>query len=278
MDFLDMGGLRKKEEDSRERVERRSPGAKSSERWGAGILRPYGGERLVRGGLGDGDLLGGVLDGEHVGAHFVPLAEHQAVGGEETADFGGVPAEDFFDDGDEDAHGVVAEDGAAGDAGDELGFGDGDGEAVVLVDVHHDGEIGAAVAHVDDVVVADAEGRADFLEDGDFAPAGGGADDGLDLASGVVVLETRAEDVLRGNDAFEGRLDNLLRGGGDNVEMKVVALGKSVENACEKGDVVLEADALAGGNEVVAADAAEFGIVENEIAEFRALLDEVHLG
>jgi len=153
------------------------------------------------GGGGD-EGLGGVLDGEHVGAHFVPLAEDQAVGGEVAADFGGVPLEYVFENGDEDAHGVVAEDGALGDAGNELGFADGDGAAVVLVDVHHDGEIGAAVAHVDDVVVGDAEGGANFLEDGDFAPAGGGANDGIYFAGGFLIAEARAENMVRRDDAF----------------------------------------------------------------------------
>jgi hypothetical protein len=40
---------------------------------------------------------------------------------------------------------------------------------------------------------------------------------------------------------------------------------------------VLQANALAGLDEVLAANAAEIRVVENEIAEFRALLDKVHL-
>src|ERR1700687_5679497 len=219
----------------------------------------------------------GFLDGEHVGAHLVPLPQGEAVGGEEAADFHGVPTQDFFEHRDEDAHSVVAEDGAVGHAGDELDLGNGDGQAVVLIDVHHDREIGTAVAHIDDVVVADAQGRTNFFEDGDFAPARGGADDGIDFSGGFVVTETRAEDVFGRNDALEGGLNDLLGRRGDDVEMDFVALGKIVESARKKGDVVFEADALAGFDQMFAPYAAKFGIVKNQIGELRALLDEVHL-
>ena len=127
------------------------------------------------------------------------------------------------------------------------------------------------------MVVADAEVRAKFFEHGDFAPSGGGAHDGFDFAGGLVVAEARAEDVIGRNDAFERRLDDFLRRGGDDVEMKFVTLRQIVEDAREKCDVVFQADALAGLNEMIAADAAEIRVVENQIAKLRALLDEVHL-
>ena len=40
---------------------------------------------------------------------------------------------------------------------------------------------------------------------------------------------------------------------------------------------MLQPDALAGFDEMVAANAAEFRVMQNQIAEFGALLDEVHL-
>jgi len=171
-------------------------------------------------------VLGGILDGEPVGAHFVPLEQRQAVGSEEAPNACGVPAQNFFEHGDEDAHGVIAEHGALGDAGDELGFRNRDGEAVVLIEVHHDRQIGAAITHIDDLVVADAEVRTELLEHGDFAPAGRGANDGVNFPGGFVVTEASAEDVIRWNDALERGLDNLLRRGGDDVEMELVAIGK----------------------------------------------------
>src|SRR5256885_11823896 len=47
-----------------------------------------------------------------------------------------------------------------GDARDELGLANRDRQAVVLVDVHHHRQVRAAVAHVNDLIVADAELRA----------------------------------------------------------------------------------------------------------------------
>src|SRR5712692_3886105 len=60
--------------------------------------------------------------------------------------------------------------------------------------------------------------------------------------------------------------------------MELVTIGKIVKRAREERDVVLQADALAGFDEVLAADLAEVRVMKNEIAKFRALLDEVHLG
>jgi len=97
------------------------------------------------------------LNGKHVGARFVPFAQCQAARGEETPDLRGIPAENFLEHGHEGAHGVVAKHGAARDAGDELRLGHGDGQAVMLVDVHHHGQVGTAIAHVDDAVGADAQ-------------------------------------------------------------------------------------------------------------------------
>jgi hypothetical protein len=60
--------------------------------------------------------------------------------------------------------------------------------------------------------------------------------------------------------------------------MKLVAIGEIVQSAREERDVMLQSDLLASFNEVLAADLSEVRVMKNEIAEFRALLDEVHLG
>ena len=41
---------------------------------------------------------------------------------------------------------------------------------------------------------------------------------------------------------------------------------------------MLQANALSGFDEVLATYMAEFGVVEDQVAEFGALLDQVHLG
>src|SRR4029077_18268007 len=88
----------------------------------------------------------GGAQGHPVGADAVPFVDQEAARFEEGADLRAVPADDFFEDGDEQGERVVAEHGARGDVGDMLGFGDGDGEAVAGVDVEHYVDIGIAVA------------------------------------------------------------------------------------------------------------------------------------
>ena len=63
---------------------------------------------------------------------------------------------------------------------------------------------------------------AQFLEDRDFAVTGRHADDGLDLAGRRIVAETRAEDVICGDDAFERRLDHFFGRGRDHVEREAM--------------------------------------------------------
>src|SRR5208283_1897128 len=163
----------------------------------------------------------------------------------ETPDLRGIPTQHFFEHGHKDTHGVVAEHRAARDAGDELRLGNGDGQAIVLVDVHHHRQVGTSIAHVDDAVRADAQGRANLFERGDFPPTRGGADDGLNLTGRFVEAESRADDAIGRHDAFQRRLDDLLRRRGDDVERDLVAFGKIFERAREEIDIVLQADALA---------------------------------
>src|SRR5258708_37004823 len=111
--------------------------------------------------------------------------------------------------------------------------------------MHHDGDIGTAVTHVDDLVVADAKVGAKLFEHGDLSPSGGSANDGIDLAGSFVIAEARAEDVIRRNDVREGRLDDLLWRCGDDVEIELVAIGEIVQRTRKEHYVVLPADALA---------------------------------
>ena len=211
--------------------------------------------------------MGGLLYGQKVGAHLVPLAEDETASREEPTDLCGIPVQDIFEHGDQNTHGVFAEHRAARDPGDEFGFGHGDGKPVILVDVHHHREIGAAVAHIDDVIVADAERCAQFLEDGDFAPTGRGADNGVDFAGVGIEAKARAENVIRRDDALERGLDDLLRSGGNDVERKLVAVRKARQGSREQSDVVFEADALTGFDQMLAADATESGVVKDEVRE-----------
>ena len=231
---------------------------------------------MGRGGRGSRSA-GALVDREHVCAHLVPLAEVESALREEPADHRGIPTKHFFENGNENAHGVVAKHGTARDTRDEFVFGHGDGEAVVLVDVHHDRQIGTAVAHINDVVVADAERGAQLLKDGDLSPTRRSANDRIHFTSGFVETEARAEDVIRGNDALKRRLDDLLRRGGNDVERNFVAVAQILERTRKQADVMLQTDALAGFDQVFAADAAEIGVVQDQIGELGTLLHKVNV-
>src|SRR5689334_407875 len=60
--------------------------------------------------------------------------------------------------------------------------------------------------------------------------------------------------------------------------MEFVAFAKAVKRAREECHVVLQADALAGLDEMLAPDAAKIRVMQYEIAQLGALLDEIDLG
>lgn len=204
--------------------------------------------------------------------------DQEAAGLEEGADLRAVPADNFFEDGHEHGERVGAEHGARSDVADMLGLGDGDGEAVARVHVEHDVDVGSAVAGVDDVIRANLQLGLQLVEDGNFAVARGGAEDGVNLA-GRLVAELGAENVIRGDDAFERGVDHFDRSGRKNVKIKIVAFDAVIERLVEQADIVLQANALADLVEMLAADAgAKFGIVQQQVSQFGTLLDEIEFG
>src|SRR4029077_13442467 len=232
--------------------------------------------KLLRDGWGDG--IRSLTNREQVGAHLIPLTKRQSAGGKEAADFHGIPAKHILKHRNEHAHGIVAEYGTASHTGDEFGFRDGNGQTVMLVHVHHYRQVGTAVAHVDDVVVADAEMSAQLYQDSNFAPAGRGSDDGFHFARGFIETESRAVDVLFGNDSFERRLNNFLRRGGNNVERNSEIVGEVVERVREELHVVLQTDALPGLDQVLATNATEIGVMQDEVRKFSTLLNQIDIG
>jgi hypothetical protein len=91
------------------------------------------------------------------------------------------------------------------------------------------------------VIGADFHFGLEFIEEGDFAVAGGGADDGVNF-SGAFVFEFRAVDAIGRQDSFECRLDYFDGGGAENVKIEVLALDAVVENFVEQADIGFEAD------------------------------------
>src|SRR5437867_4476118 len=96
--------------------------------------------------------------------------------------------------------------------------------------MQHHMDVRAAVADVDDAVLADLQFGLQLVEHCDLSVTRGDLKDGLDLPGLGVILKTGAEYVLRRHDVFEGGLDYLYRGRRNHIEMKPVALDPLVED------------------------------------------------
>src|SRR5215471_2292171 len=142
-------------------------------------------------------------DGEPVGANFIPFLDQKASGFESCPNAGGRPAGDILEDRDEETECVVAENGSPRDLGYELGFRDRDSISVAAIDMEHDVDIRAAVADIDDAVLADLEYRLETVEDRDLAISGGHAKDRANFAGCRIVIELSSVDVIGGHNAFE---------------------------------------------------------------------------
>src|SRR6267143_2895803 len=103
----------------------------------------------------------------------------------------------------------------------------------MMVHVHHHWQIRTAVAHVNDLVVADAEQCADLLEYRDFSPTRGSPNDRLHFTGFFLVAEAGTENVVGRNNTFQRGDNNLLRRGGDDVKRKFVVVGEVIESARE---------------------------------------------
>ena len=105
--------------------------------------------------------------------------KNESVRFEERANGWRVPFGDVFEDGNQDAEGIVAQDGPAGDLCDVLVFRHGDRQPAQAVDVQHHVYVRTAIANIDDAVVADEKLVAQALQNGHFAVSGGNSHDGL---------------------------------------------------------------------------------------------------
>src|SRR5262245_5859708 len=184
-------------------------------------------------------------------------------------------ADDLFEHGNQRTQRVFAEDRAFGDGRDIFVFRNGHGESVAAVDVQHDVNVGAAVAHVDDTVGTDLKSRLQFIERRDLAVARRNADDGFDLAGLRMIMEARAEDVVRRYDVFQRRLDHLFRRRRNDEKRKVITFDSIAQYFRQQMDVLLEPDSLTGFDQMLFANAAEFGVVQQQIGELAPLLRKV---
>src|SRR5258708_27932791 len=127
------------------------------------------------------------------------------------------------------------------------------------------------------MVVADAELRANFLEYRDFAPARRSADDGFHFSVAWFVIKLCAMNIFRRHNAFERRLDNFLRCGGNHMEIRFISVRESVQSLREQLYVMLQTNQFAGFNQMFAPNAAKFRIMQNQVGKLRALLHQVDL-
>ena len=81
--------------------------------------------------------------------------------------------------------------------------------------------------------------------------------------------------MLGRDDAFERRLDHLPRRGRDHEEREPVAVDAALEELDQRRNVAAQPDPPAGLLEVLAADAAELGIVADQVGQLPALLHQV---
>ena len=88
-------------------------------------------------------------DGDAIGAGPLPFVQRQAIRLEQRPDLARIPSEHLIENRHHHRERVVAEHRAPGDSRELLVLGDGNREAVAIVDVQHDVHVGTAVADVD---------------------------------------------------------------------------------------------------------------------------------
>src|SRR5207253_6280779 len=143
------------------------------------------------------------------------------------------------------------------------------------VHLHDYVNVGTAVANVDHVVCRNAAMSFELLQPRNFSITGRGPHQALDLTRGFV-LELSAKDMILRHDPLQRRLDHLQRCRREHVKIKVESVNPLVEYLVNLLDVVLEANALAHLEQVVAPDArTELRIVQKKISQLGALLNQV---
>src|SRR4030095_8528219 len=141
--------------------------------------------------------------------------------------------------------------------------------------MQHNVNVGTAVTHIYDAVGTDLKSLLQFVEHRDLAVARRNADDGFDLAGLRMIVEARADDVIRRDDAFERRLNHLFRRRRDDVKRKVITFDPLAQYFRQQTDVLLEPDTLTSFDQMLFANAAEFGIVQQQISKLASLLRKV---
>src|SRR6202163_112541 len=89
--------------------------------------------------------------------------------------------------------------------------------------------------------------------------------DRVNLASGLVVAELCSENVIRGNDVFERRLDHLFWRRRNYIEGEVVAVKAVLEEPRQLMNVLLEADSFAHLDQVLFTNTTVLRVVQQQV-------------
>src|ERR1039458_2775432 len=182
---------------------------------------------------------GGGANRQPVCADTLPFLDQHSVGLEEAANAVAFPARDFFQNRRQHREGTAAQHGALRDLRNIRRLGDGNRESVARVDVQDNVNVGTAVAGVNHVIGAGDLLQKQLIQNRDFAIAGGGAHDGVDLA-GRLVAKFRAEDAIGRNNIFQRRENDLNWCSRENIKIELVAVDARIEKLVKKLDVSLE--------------------------------------
>ena len=89
-------------------------------------------------------------------------------------------------------------------------------------------QVGVPVTYVDDIARSNLQLGLQAVERRYLAIARGSAHEGVNFSVSLIA-ELGAEDVIAGNNSFQGRLDYLDRRGGDNVKVEMKSFNAVIE-------------------------------------------------
>src|SRR6266550_2380255 len=141
--------------------------------------------------------------------------------------------------------------------------------------MEHDVNVGAAVADVHDPFAGHTELHAQLVDSRHFAIASRHANNGRYFTRVGIELEAGRDDALGWDDAFEGRVHDLLRGRRHDIEVELIPVDATRETFDEHVDVSLAANAAPDIDEIIAPYAPELGVVAEQIRQLGTRLHEV---
>src|ERR1700729_424472 len=145
----------------------------------------------------------------------------------------------------------------------------------MVVHMQHDVNIRTAIADIDDPIGGNAQALPEFLQYRNLAAAGGHAPDGTNFAGASVEFEFGTVNALRRHDAVECRNDDFARRCGYHEKRKTIPFGAALHEVHQRGNRTLEADAAPRLHQMLAAHAAKFRIVTNQVRKLAALLHQI---